>query len=520
MLTWKAASVAALTAIGAFACGIPTSQPATAATLIYARGNDALRLDPAMGTSSEDYKTGDWMCEGLVRFKGATTDVEPALATSWEKSEDGLTWTFHLRENVKFHDGSPFTADAVVYSFERQFNKSNPYYSPRFVRWAGKFGDMTKVEKVDDHTVKLHFTAAQPALFYNLAIYVGYIVSPNGVKNDPEGYADHPICTGPFKLTRWEKNNFIELDRFDGYWGPKPKLDKVVMRVIPENDVRLLALQKGEVQLIDDLPFNRIADVAKGPDTAVQTVPAVGFSSLNLNMDSDKLKDIRVRQAIEHAINRNRVFNVSFFKQGEPGNQPMPSGFLGHAKDITVYDYDPEKAKKLLAEAGYAKGLKLDFLAFANPRPYFPSPTDGIAMIKADLAKVGIDAEVSMATWSDWIERRRAGKFDITISGWTASTVDPDGVIYPYYHSNSVGLDNVSRFKNADVDRLLIEARSTYDADKRQELYAQAVKIITEQAPTVFFAHPVYTLGMRREVEGAARNPANQVLLNDVSIKE
>jgi len=506
---------------GLFVAAIAAFSAAPAAwaqTLVYGRGADSLSLDPAMATSSEDFKVADWVFDGLVRFDGPTTKIAPALAESWERSEDGLTWTFKLRNGVKFHDGTPFTAEAVKVSFERQFVKENPSYSPRFVRWGGKLGAMKSVEVVDDHTVKLHFSLPQPALLYNLAIYPAYIVNPKSIAGKPDGLVERPVGTGPFKFVRWEKNNLIELVRNDEYWGEVPKVERVVLRVIPENDVRLLALQKGEIHLTDDVPFNRINDLKADKSLDIQTIGAVGFSGIWLNVEKGPLKDIRVRKAIQKAINRERVYKVSFFGLGEIGQQAMPPGELGHSKDLPKYDYDPKGAKALLAEAGYPDGFELQFMSFANPRPYFPSPTDGVAIIQADLKAVGIKATVSMATWADWITRRRAGDFGITVGGWTASTVDPEGVIYPTFHSQFIGEDNASRFKNPKVDALLDKARSTYDDAERQKLYAEAMNIIADEAAAVFLVHPVYSLGVRSEVKGVYRNPANQVYLNSATL--
>jgi peptide/nickel transport system substrate-binding protein len=497
-----------------------TAAPAWAQTLVYGRGSDSLTLDPAMATSSEDFKIADWVFDGLVRFDGPTTKIAPALAESWERSEDGLSWTFRLRKGVKFHDGTPFTAEAVKVSFERQFIKDHPSYSPRFVRWEGKLGPMTSVEVVDEHTLKLNFKQPQPALLYNLAIYPAFIASPTPIAGKPEGMMEKPVGTGPFKFVRWEKNNLIELVRNNDYWGEVPKVERLIVRVIPENDVRLLALQKGEIHLTDDVPFNRINDLKADPALDIQTVGAIGFSGLWLNVEKGPLKDIRVRKAIQKAINRDRVFKVTFFGLGELGQQAMPPGEVGHSGNLPKYDYDPKGAKALLAEAGFPNGFDLQFMAFANPRPYFPSPTDGIAVIQADLKAVGIRANVSMATWSDWITRRRAGDFGMTIGGWTASTVDPEGVITPVFHSDYIGADNASRFKDPKVDSLLDQARGTYDETERQRLYAEAMNVIADQAVAVFLAHPVYSLGVRAEVKGVYRNPANQVYLNNATLQK
>ena len=496
-----------------------TALPAFAQTIVYGRGNDALTLDPAMATSSEDFKTADWTFDGLVRFEGPTTKIVPALAESWETSEDGKAWTFHLRQGVKFHDGTPFTAEAVKVSFERQFKQDHPSYSPRFVRWANKYGAMTEVEVVDDHTAVLHFSSPQPALLYNLAIYPAFIASPTAIADNPEGMMEHPVGTGPFKFVRWEKNNFIELERNDEYWGEVPKVERVVVRVIPENDVRLLALQKGEIHLTDDVPFNRIADLQAGGTVEVQTVGSIGFSATYMNMEREAMKDVRVRKAIQMAINRERIFRVGFFGQGIAADQPMPPGEVGHSESITKYAYDPEAAKALLAEAGYPNGLSIEFLGFSNPRPFLPAPTDTIAMIQADLAAVGVKANVSMATWADWISRRRAGDFDLSIGGWTSSTVDPEGVIYALFHSRFVGADNFVRMAIPEMDKILEEAIATTDEERRADLYVQAADMITEEAPVVFLAHPVFSLGVNSQVKGVFRNPANQVYLNAATVE-
>ncbi len=251
-----------------------------------------------MATNGEDIKIGDWVFDGLVRFDGPTTKIAPALAESWQISEDGLSWTFRLRKGVTFHDGTPFNAQAVKTSFERQFIKTHPSYSSRHLRFASKFGAMTGIDVVDDNTVVMRFKNAQPALLKNLAIYTGYIASPAVIAGGPDALQEKPVGTGPFKFVRWVKNDFIELVRNENYWGEVPKVEKLIVRVIPENDVRLLALQKGEVHLTDDVPFNRIADLNKSGPVKVDTIDAVAYSAIQMNAESQKLKDVRIRKAI------------------------------------------------------------------------------------------------------------------------------------------------------------------------------------------------------------------------------
>ena len=190
-----------------------------ATTLVVGRGADANSLDPPESQSFEAIKCADWSFEGLVRFEGNSHKIVPALATSWSVSEDGLTWTFKLRQGVKFHDGTDFNADAVVFSFERQRDPKHPFHSKYFARWKAKFGQIKLTEKVDDYTVKIHLNTPAPTMLANMAFYVGFIVSPTAVKKDKEGFKKNPVGTGYFKFVKWVKDDYIEYVANKDYWG-------------------------------------------------------------------------------------------------------------------------------------------------------------------------------------------------------------------------------------------------------------------------------------------------------------
>lgn len=493
---------------------------ASAGTIIYGRAGDSASLDPADGKSTEDFKLTDSIFDSLVRYKGETTEIEPALAESWEASPDGKSWTFHLRKNVKFHDGTPFNSEAVIFSFERQNNPQSPYYSARFTRWAPKFGTLIKMEPIDEHTVRLDFSQPMPSLLKILPVYTANIVSPTAVQADKDGFASKPVGTGPFKFSRWEKNNFIELVRNDDYWEGPAKSERVVFRVIPENDVRLLALQKGEINVTDDVPFNRMDEVEKDDRLKLSSVRAFGFGGIYLNLEKGPLADVRVRRALAHALNRERMWKVVYFGKGRPANQPIRDGVAEHADDIQPYAYDPEKAKELLKEAGQESGLKLTLVSFNNARPYFPAPADAAAMIKADLAKVGVDVNIEMVTWAAWLERRRNPEsYDMILGGWSSSIMDGDGILYPVFHSKFIGTDNMARWKNEEADALMEKARTTMDHETRLELYRETARIIASEVPVIFTAHPVLTIAFTSNVEGLYRKPSDQTALHGVSVK-
>jgi peptide/nickel transport system substrate-binding protein len=505
-----------LGAISLAAAIIGLAMPAMADTIIVARGNDSQSLDPAEGTSFEDIKVDDWIFDGLTRFDGDSLEIVPGLAESWEVSDDGLVWTFHLREGVTFHDGTPFNAEAVEFSFERQRDPEHPYYNPRAGRWSAKFGSVEKTTAIDDMTVEIQLSQPEPSMFVNMPFYIGAIVSPTAVMADPEGFRDHPVGTGAFKFVRWEKDNFIELEANPDYYLGAPKAERVVVRTIPDNDVRLLALKKGEVHLIYGVPFAQFDDVESDPDTTLYTAPTLGISMMSMNTEREPFGDVRVRQAMNHAINRDRIFKTVFFGRGDKADQVMPPSWWGHDDSIEGYAYDPEKAKELLAEAGYPDGFETTLLAWTNPRPYLPSPRDVVALVKSDLANVGVDVDIQMMNWGAFREARGTGDYGMTLGGWISGTLDPHGMVYPLYHSSYIREQdalNWGRLADPELDALLVEAGALYDSEARAPLYAEAQRKIHDSARDVMFAHPITQMAARSNLKDVFIHQSNWVPL-------
>lgn len=507
----------------AIAAALLTTAVAQAQTLVVGRGNDANSLDPAEARSFEAIKVADWTFDGLVRFDGNSHKIVPALAESWEVSDDGLEWTFNLRDGVTFHDGTPLNADAVVFSLERQRDKDHPYHCDKCLRWNAKFSAIEKVEAVDESTVKITLSEPSPTLLVNLAFYIGYIVSPTAVKADPEGFRSNPVGTGPFKFVRWERDNLLEYERNDDYYLGAPKIEKLVVRVIPDNDVRLLALKKGEVQLIYGVPFPQFGEIESDPSLTMLTSPTLGISFMALNTEEEPFDDLNVRQAINHAINKDRLFKTVFFGRGDIADQVIPPSWWGHSDNVTTYDYDPDKAKALLAEAGYPDGFKTTLISWASPRPYLPAPRDAVSLIKADLARVGIDVEIDTMKWSTFREARGKGGYGMSMGGWISGTLDPDGIIYPLFHSSGIRVNdslNWARWRNEEADKLLDQARGIYDKEERAALYRKAADIMTAEAPAVFFAHPITAIATRSDLKNVFIHDSNWVPLHEAHFEK
>ena len=494
---------------------------ASGQTLIVGRGSDGNSFDPPESESFEAIMMADYAFEGLVRYEGNTLKIAPALAQSWTTSEDGLSWTFKLRPGVKFHDGTPVNADAVVFSFERQRDPNHPFYRKTFARWPAKFPTVTKTEKVDDMTVKITLSAPSPTLLPNLAFYVAYIVSPTAVEKNPEGFRSNPVGTGPFKFVRSQKDNFTEYARNADYWRKPANIERLVVRTIPDNDVRLLAIKKGEIQLAYGISFSQFGEVEKDPNLQLLTSVSLGVSLLSINVENGPFKDVRVRQAVAHAINKDRIFKTVFFGYGEKANQVLPKDWFGHVEDGKTFAYDVDKAKALLKEAGFENGFKTTLMTWAAPRPYMPSPSDAAALVKSDLSRIGINVDIQTVAWNTFRVERGKGGFGMALGGWISSTLDPDGIIFPLLHSSFIREQdsiNWSRWSNEKVDALLVKAGSMYDETERKKLYEKVSRIEMDEIPAVIFANPVNSVVARKAIKGLFIHPSNWVPLDEVTI--
>jgi peptide/nickel transport system substrate-binding protein len=493
-----------------------------AATLIVGRGADANSLDPPESQSFEAILCGDWSFDGLVRFEGNSHKIVPALAESWSMSPDGLTWTFKLRRGVKFHDGMPVNADAVVFSFERQRDKTHPYYSKFFARWEAKFGQIKETRKVDDYTVQILLKEPAPSLLVNLAFYIGYVVSPTAVKKDKEGFRQKPVGTGYFKFVKWLKDDYIEYEAHKDYWDGPPKVDRLIVKVIPDNEVRLLALRKGDIHFAYGIDYQHFDSIQNSKDLKLHTTTTLGISFLALNCEEKPFDNLKVRQAMNHAINRERIFKNVFYGYGAKADQPIPPHWWGHNPKVPPYEYNPEKAKKLLAEAGYPNGFKTDLLTWNNPRPYCPSPRDFVSLVKSDAKRVGVEMDIKMMNWNAFLEARGKGGYGTVLSGWVSGTLDPDGIIYPLFDSKyirKIDAINWARWRNPQADKSMAEARMTYDQNKRNDLYQKVAMEIHKESPAVFVAHPVVALAYRNNVKNIFIHDSHWVPLHQVYLE-
>jgi len=515
--------------------------------LIFGSSGDVARLDPADVTDGESIQRMDNIFEGLVEFKPGSTEIQPGLATSWKVSADGKELTFNLRKGVKFHDGTDFNADAVVFSLARQYDPKHPFHQyGQWTYWGYMFYDIDRVQKIDDYTVKIHMKNPNASIMLSLAMFTANIVSPANARKWGEDAFAHPVGTGPFKFVEWVKDDHITLEAFDGYWKGRPKLDKLIFRVIPDPSARLLALEAGEVHGIEypnPADFDRIR---ANSELVLMSEPGmnVGYLAINAGYgynDANKngLKDPnepwvktegyyepltkkKVRQAINMAIEKQSIVRDLYMGTASVAKNGMPPFMIGYNDDVQDWPFDPIRARKLLAEAGYPNGFEVTLYVMPVSRPYMFDPPKIGEAIQSYLAAVGIKANIYQVDWATYLQETQFGKHQMCLLGWTGDNGDPDNFMNVLYGPNATSIGTAGNFGFYDdmkAQELLTAALQTFDVDKRAEYYRKVQEMIHESANWVYIAHSNQNLAFRKNVKGYVMHPTSRKFFYPCSIE-
>ncbi|MDS9473326.1 ABC transporter substrate-binding protein [Sporosarcina pasteurii] len=494
-------------------------------TLVFGRGGDSTSLDPSRTTEGETFKVTINLFETLLTFEDEGTAVEPGLAKSWEPSEDGLTYTFELQEGVKFHDGTDFNAEAVVKNFERWASgdaEKFPYYNSMFGGFEGDEGHVIEsVTAEGEHTVVIKLTRPQAPFLKNLAMDMFAIASPTAIEEQgDDDFERNPVGTGPFKFVEWKPNDSITIERFDDYWQEDfPKLEKVIFRSIPDNAARLNALMAGEIDLADGINPSDGASIEGNPDLQLFERPSMNVGYLGLTVTREPFDNKLVRQAMNHAIDKQSIIDAFFEGRADIAVNPMPPSVSGYNDEIEGYEYNPEKAKELLEEAGYGDGFEMELWAMPVPRPYMPDGEKVAEVIQKNLADIGITAKIVSHEWATYLELASKGDADAFMLGWTGDNGDPDNFLYVLLDEDNIGSNNYTYFKNDETHELFIEAQTEVDEEKRIELYKKAQEILHEEAPWVPLAHSIPLLAGSKDITGFLPHPTGSDLLSNVDIE-
>ena len=536
--------------------------PAEPKTFIFGRGGDSVQLDPAIVTDGESFRVTGQVLEPLYQYEPNSTTPIPALATECTVSADDLVWTCALREGVKFHDGTDFNADAVVFNFERWRFTDNPYHfeSQVFeyyeIMFFGFDDDsvITAVEKIDDYTVKFVLGAPLAPFLANLAMDIFAISSPAAIEAAGEGYgtpAGGCVGTGPFTFVEWIEGDSITVAANADYWGGAPTISEIIFRVIPDDSARFLALKAGDIHGLEQAVVEDLASAEADPDLYVQTKPALNTGYLAFNYKIEEFNDKNVRLAIYHALNIPGLVENFLGDYGEVAQTFTPPLMWGKNKDIKAYAYDPDLAKQYLADAGfpdglsevtiaedlvdaegtvlYAAGDKIPLTLYYMPvsRFYYPSPEEIGTAMAADLANAGIVANLELAgDWSTYLGLRRNGQLmGLYMLGWGGDNGDPDNFI-GYFFGGLSSADDVKEphpregfYANQEVAELIYKAAINSSQAERTAMYEQAEQLLHDDVARIWVAHNNTPLIFSSTVSGYITQPVGADYLEFVVIE-
>ncbi len=476
-------------------------------------------LDPAAVTAVNDFRILMNVYDGLVRYKDGTLEVEPALAESWTISEDGTEYTFDLRGDVSFHDGTPFNAEAVEFNFDRMLDENHPFHDTGPFPLSFFFSAVEDVEAVDGDTVKFTLNAPYAPFLSNLAYPTGLIVSPEAVKSSGKEFGRSPVGTGPFRFAEWESNAKVVVIRNEDYWDGAPALEAVVFRPITDPNTRVAEMLSGGIDVMVEIPPDSVASFdGNGFSLLEQAGPHLWF--LILNAKEGPFADKRVRQAINYAIDKKTLVENILQGTAEIASGPTPPAFSwAYNEALQPYPYDPEKAVALLKEAGH-EGAELVFYVTEGGSGMLDPVPMGTA-IQADLAKVGLSVKIETYEWNTFLGKVNPGlegKADMAQMAWM--TNDPDTLPYLALRTGAwpdAGGFNSGYYSNPEVDTLLEAARSATDQAERAALYRQMQEIVYDDAPWAFIANWKQNAATSDRVAGFKLQPSFFLLLKDVT---
>jgi peptide/nickel transport system substrate-binding protein len=463
-----------------------TAAPKPGGTLNISLDADPPKLDPTASTALVDRMVFQSIFDKLVDLD-AEGRIVPMLAEKWEISDDKKTYTFTLREGVKFHDGTDFNAEAVKFNFERNMASTSTR--------KNELKEIDKIEVLDNKTVKIQLKRPYAPFLSVLTDRAGMMVSPAAVKKYGDDFVNHPVGTGPFVFKERVKGSTITLEKNPNYWQKGlPYLDKVVYKILSDSNVAYMNLKSGQVDITNKFPYKEIENVKNDPKIFVVNQPGQGYQGLHLNVTKAPFHKKELRQAVDLLIDREALVKVALSGAGTPAHSPFAPKHFAYGDSDKFEKPNVEKAKELLKQAGVPDGFSFTLKIGTSPTNQQIGQ-----MIQNMLKPAGITVNLEKVEFGALIEQTKSGNYEASAIGWSGRT-DPDLNIYDFTVTGGSG--NYSGYSNPTVDKLLNDARGESDESKRKALYDEAMKTLNDEVPYVYLYHDHNVFGISKSVQG------------------
>lgn len=460
-------------------------------------------LNPYATTDSPAYRVGYNIHETLVT-RDSDMNIIPALAESWEIVDD-TTYIFKIRQGVKFHNGETLTAHDVKFSFDQL--DGNPHAESV----AGTI-DFANCKATDDYTFEMKMTTPFGPILQHLSHPVTSIVNEKAYTEAGENYSQHPVGTGPYSFVEWKVDDYVQLTRFDDYWGDTAKIKDLTFRIITESATRSIEVESGGIDLAIQVTPSEVSRLEANDKVVVNFQETFTTNFIGLTTTHTPYENAKVRQAVNYAIDKNAILSVVYQGIGSVGSAPVSPTVWGYNGNLPQYDYNPEKSKQLLGEAGFADGFSTTITTDENQ-----VRRDIAEMIQAQLSTVGINVEIVTLERGAYIDKVIKGELDMFVLGWSTFG-DPDYALYASFHSTQHGAGgNMSFYTNPEVDALLENGRTSVNDNDRLSAYAKAQEIIWEESPCVFIQHDTEVTAYNSALKGFNVSPEGYFRFNLMS---
>lgn len=492
---------------------VSTANAAGKDTLVVGVSSDIHTLDSGVSSDNYDWRQIYPCYDRLVKYKivngKGSTEVEPQAAESWTVSDDGIVWTFKIRKSIKFDDGTPLDAAAVEFSFNRTLKIGK---GP-----ADNIGAVKSMKIIDPYTIEITLKNAYGPFLQTLATDGASIINPKVMAHEKDGdmaqawLAEHTDGSGPFKLTEWTRGQRAVLEAKPDYWGGAPKIKKAVIRFMSESADRRMALERGDIDIAENILIDQVPALEKNPNIDVSRYPSQLVEYVYINNRKTPLNNADVRQALCYSVDYSGIIDYVLQGNGVQMRGPVPQGMWGHKSDLFQHSRDIEKAKSLLKKAGFESGLELT-LIYSERR----STWEQIATIlQSNFAEIGVKLKMELMANPTLRDRVDKGDFELCLGAWSPDFADPFMFMNFWFDSKLWGLPgNRSFYKNEKVDEMVRKAASVSDQAQRTKLYYDAQEIIMKDAPYIFLYQVQTIVPMLKNVKGYVYNPMLESMYN------